>query len=294
MFFYLRHNVKIRKMEEFNPAELKKLYKPAADSHKGQNGKLMIIGGSHLFHAASLWSLQVASRILDMVFYSSVPENNEIVQKAKEEFRNGIIVPRDKIEHYIQEAECILIGPGLPRDEGREEGDEDTKKLTEDLLKKYKDKKWVIDGGSLQTINPNLIPHNAILTPHHKEFETLFNIKYQISNIKDQDEISKIVQGNAEKYHCTVLLKGPEDFISNGTETVRVVGGNAGMTKGGTGDVLAGLTAAIFCKKEAFLSACAASFINKKAGESLYKKVGIYFNASDLANEIPVVMSKYI
>jgi len=63
---------------------LKKLYIPPPDSHKGQNGKLMIIGGSHLFHAASLWALEVASRIVDMVFYSSVPENNQIVKKTKE------------------------------------------------------------------------------------------------------------------------------------------------------------------------------------------------------------------
>ena len=62
------------------------------------------------------------------------------------------------------------------------------------------------------------------------------------------------------------------------------------MTKGGTGDVLAGLVAALYCKNDAFLSACAGSYINKKAGESLQKKVGIYFNATDLAAEIPRVM----
>ena len=55
-------------MKTFNPKILKELYKPPAGSHKGQNGKLMIIGGSKLFHAASLWSLKVASRIVDMVF----------------------------------------------------------------------------------------------------------------------------------------------------------------------------------------------------------------------------------
>ena len=79
-------------MREFNPNDLKKLYIPASSSHKGQNGKLLLIGGSKIFHAASLWSLKVASRIVDMVFYSSVPENNQIVQRAKQEFRDGIVV----------------------------------------------------------------------------------------------------------------------------------------------------------------------------------------------------------
>ena len=56
----------------------------------------MIIAGSKLFHAASLWPLKVASRIVDMVYYSSVPENNELVASVKKEFRDGIVVSREK------------------------------------------------------------------------------------------------------------------------------------------------------------------------------------------------------
>jgi len=73
-----------------------------------------------------------------------------------------------------------------------------------------------------------------------------------------------------------------------------VEGGNQGMTKGGTGDVLAGLVAALYCKNEAFLAASAASFINKKAGEDLAEKMGIYFNASDLADQIPKTMERLL
>jgi NAD(P)H-hydrate epimerase len=279
-------------MSEFDVNDLKKLYVPRSDSHKGENGKLLIIGGSVLFHAASLWSLQVASRIVDMVFYSSVPQNNELVEKEKAEFRNGIIVPRNKIEHYIEEADCILIGPGLPRENGVESGDDDTKELTEKLLKTYPNKKWVVDGGSLQTIDPQFIPVNAILTPHFKEFETLFN--FQSNSNEQMPQIQSKVSEMAKKYNCTILLKGEVDLASNGVETVQINGGNAGMTKGGTGDVLAGLVAALYCKNDAFLSATVGSFINKQAGESLAKRMGIYFNASDLAGEIPVVMKSLL
>ncbi len=283
-------------MIDFSIEELKKLYKPAFNSHKGQNGKLMIIGGSKLFHAASLWSLKVASRIVDMVFYSSVPENNQIIIEQKKEFRDGIIIPRDKIDNYIQEADCILIGPGLPRKNGEEAGDDDTKELSERLLKKYKDKKLVIDGGSLQVIDPEFIPHGSILTPHHREFRDL-KLKIKNEKLKITIQNSKIeeqAQIFAREFNCVVLLKGSVDIVSNGKETVQVRGGNAGMTKGGTGDVLAGLVAALYCKNEAFLSACIASYVNKKAGEELYKKVGVYFNASDLLDEIPKVMKSLI
>lgn len=271
-------------MEKFDPDEIKKLYRPSQASHKGQNGKLLLIGGSHLFHAASLWSLKVASRIVDMVFYSSIPENNQIVQKAKEEFRDGIVVPRDKLDTYIKESECILIGPGLPRKEGEELGDDDTKELTIKLLGSHPDKKWVIDGGSLQVIKPTIIPKTAIITPHHLEFKTLFGIEANDANVAEM----------SEKYDLTILLKGQEDIVCDKTKCLKVFSGNPGMTKGGTGDVLAGLVAALYCKNEAFLSACAGSFINKKAGDELYKRMGPYFNASDLANQIPETMKMLI
>ncbi len=271
-------------MDEFNPQVLKNLYVAPVGSHKGENGKVLIIAGSKLFHAASLWPLKVASRIVDMVFYSSVPENNEIVKK---EFRDGIIVPRNKIDDYINEADCILIGPGLPREEGVEEGDDDTKELTEGLLGKYPEKKWVIDGGSLQVIDPEVLSNlktTPILTPHHKEFERLFKTG---GNEKTAEEMAK-------KYNAVIILKGAEDIVclpAGGCLKIR--GGNAGMTKGGTGDVLSGLVASLYAKNDAFLSACAASYINKKAGDSLFERVGPYFNASDLASEIPKVMKGY-
>lgn len=249
----------------------------------------MIIGGSKLFHAASLWALKVASRIVDMVYYSSVDENNQIVQKAKEEFRDGIVVKRSQIDSYIQEADCVLIGPGLPRLEGQEEGDDDTKTLTERLLKDYSHKRWVIDGGSLQSMDPKFIPKDAILTPHEKEFSALFKLKTQNSNVKTTTQNSKVGE-MARRYNCTILLKGQKDIVCSQKECVEIRGGNAGMTKGGTGDVLAGLVAALYCKNDAFLSASAGSYINKKAGDQLFKRVGPYFNASDLTDEIPRAM----
>jgi len=261
-------------METVTIDDVKKLILPARGSHKGQNGRLLVIGGSHLFHAASLWSLTVASRIVDLVHYSSVPENNAIVHEEKKEFRNGIVVPRGELGPYIEEDDCILIGPGMTRDT-------ETEAITNELFKKYPDKQWVIDAGSLQMMDISIIPKNAILTPHHGEFAHAFG----------SEEVAEV----AKKFHCIVLLKGEKDIACNADgECWAIEGGNPGMTKGGTGDVLAGLIAALACKNDPFLATIAGSFINKKAGDALYKTVGPYFNATDLANEIPVVMKKLL
>jgi len=250
--------------------DLTTLTVPIPGSHKGQNGRLLIIGGSELFHAAGLWALEVASRIVDLVHYSSIPENNASVKK---EFRNGIVVPRSDIKAYIEEDDAILIGPGMTRDH-------ETEELTNTLFKKYPQKQWVIDAGSLQMMDVSLIPKNAILTPHHAEFARVFG----------SADISDV----AKKYHCIILLKGERDIAASPTEMKVIEGGNEGMTKGGTGDVLAGLIAALACKNDPFLATIAGSFINKKAGDELYKTVGPFFNASDLAAQIPRTMKSLL
>lgn len=248
---------------------LKNIKLPPADSHKGQNGKLLIIGGSELFHAASKWSLDVASKFVDMLFYSSVPSNNELIKEAKQNFWNGIVVPRDEVEKYIEEADCILIGPGMERAE-------ETATIVNNLLEKFPAKKWVIDAGALQMVDPQLLRENHIITPHLKEMELLK---------------SKL---NKQTIPATVLLKGPSDTITNLEETLTIEGGNAGMTKGGTGDVLAGLVAALYCTHDALTACVVSSYVNKKAGEELFKTVGPYFNASDLTTMVPQIFWKIL
>lgn len=271
-------------MQALDPKEFTNFYKPPADSHKGQNGKLLVIGGSRLFHASIFWAADVASRIVDLVHFTSpANENNDLVRtKLKAGFWNGIIIDWSEVDSYAKEDDCILIGPGMPREEGEQPGDVDTGEITNRLLTKYQDKKWVIDGGALQEMNKKLLNKNHIITPHQGEFKRLFKTDANPENAKKM----------AQKHGCTILLKGQSDTVCTPSSCVSVQGGNPGMTKGGTGDVLAGLVAALYCKNDAFLSAKIGSYVNKKAGDELYKIVGTSFNSSDLVSQVPTILKE--
>jgi NAD(P)H-hydrate epimerase len=250
------------------------------------------------------------------------------------------VVDWKDVEGYIEEDDVILIGPGMTRQEpssvipakagiylnrfrliGRNDNEnrmtiktaaknDNTAFIVNYLLKKYPDKKWVIDGGALQEVDLGLISKSCILTPHRKEFLNLFNKSSRgqfigrgdlvlnsdcrVANAPRNDEEGADASRCAglSKYlnNCTILLKGQTDIVCQGKKCTEIKGGNAGMTKGGTGDVLAGLAAALFTKNDSWTSATMASYINKKAGESLHKRVGPYFNAEDLVKEVPLTI----
>jgi hydroxyethylthiazole kinase-like uncharacterized protein yjeF len=243
---------------------------PQDDSHKGQNGKLLIIGGSDLFHAASRWSLDVASKFVDMLFYSSTPENNQLIKEAKQNFWNGIVVEEKDRNSYVAEADVVLIGPGMMRTE-------ETQTVVNELIRKFPDKKMVIDAGALQMVDPMLLNKNHIITPHKKEILTL------VKKIPEKAIDYLLMNG------VTILLKSKVDEVVVKDHHYAIKGGNPGMTKGGTGDVLSGLISAIYCKTDAVTSAVVGSYINKKAGDSLHEFVGPFFNSTDLVNAVPEV-----
>lgn len=263
---------------------LSKINLPEQNSHKGQNGKVLIIGGSQLFHSASLWSAEVASHFADMVHYCSTEENNEIFLSLKTKFRNGIVVHRDQLDAYLTEDDVILIGPGLERND-------ETKKLTKRVLLKAQYKQLVIDAGSLQMMKPEMLAtlkRPAIVTPHQQEFEQLFGISI---TDKSTEEKAKVVQEMASKYHCIILLKAITDFVSDGRDVILIDGGNQGLTKGGTGDILAGLVAGLTTHSDPVSSCVCSSYILKKTAEALFLDRGYWYNNSDILDTIPKVVN---
>ncbi|KUK79214.1 MAG: YjeF-like carbohydrate kinase [Microgenomates bacterium 39_7] len=287
---------------------LSQLNLPAPSSRKGDNGKLLIIGGSNLFHAASRWSLEIASKLVDMVFYSSVPSNNQLIKEAKQDFWNGIVVSRQDLESYLEEADCILIGPGMERQQldpsyhlqsrefyidnqpSKKDWNNNTQKISNYLLAKYQTKKWVIDAGALQMIDPLLLNSNCIVTPHHRELEILINNANHQNNDVDKSSLESLEAISKKLGNCSILLKGQVDQVVHQGGSYFIGGGNAGMTKGGTGDVLAGLLAGLYTVNDILPSMIAASYINKAAGDWLHQEVGPFYNATDLVEAIPRVL----
>jgi len=270
---------------------LSKLTLPNSNSHKGQNGRVLIIGGSSLFHSASLWAAEMASHFCDMVHYSSTVENEKIFLSLKKTFRNGMIVPKEKLMEYVKEDNVILVGPGMMR-----EGEEAkyTFDLTKSLIKNFPEKQFVFDAGALQVMKPEWLKNlkkSAVITPHQKEFETLFG--KSIFKLPFEEKV-KLVQEMAGKYKVIILLKAIIDIISDGKETYVVEGGNAGLTKGGTGDILAGLTTALSTNNLALASAVASSILLKKTGEKLFHSKGYWYNVSDIIGMVPEVLNELI
>jgi len=274
----------------FDPDEIKKLYQPLRDSTGEDNGQVTIIGGSSLFHGAPLLALKVASRIVDMVFFASPePSVGRVAEQLKSKLSSFIWVPWEEVEDYIAKSDAVLIGPGfmrfrsekVPRSQrsgGYDETAKVSRDITERLLKKFSKKRWVIDAGSLQVMDADWIPKGAILTPNKKELELLFGKM-------DAKEAAK-------KYGCIVVQKGPTTLVCEEDKCAEISNGNAGLTKGGTGDILAGLTVALYAKNDAFLAASCASYTTKAAADELYERVGTNYNADDLAENLPKTLFK--
>lgn len=270
-------------MKTIDQSIVKKLRLPRPDSHKGDNGRLLIIAGSEKYHGSLIYAVKAASRIVDLIYVSTTKENRALIRKLKEKTAEIITVRHPELDSGSRtgfrlggrndsQFDCVLIGPGMG-----------VSKRTYNLVRAVLRSKIkaVLDADALNVMDGKLLKllhRDVILTPHKTEFKRVFKI----------DTKSTIVENMAIKHNCTIVVKGKVDVVASQGQGVGLnYTGNAGMTKGGTGDVLAGLIAALFCKNDAYTSAAAAVYVNGLAGDELFKRVGPYYDAEDLADEIP-------
>ena len=271
------------------PGDLLRLNKRNIASHKGQNGNVLIVGGSNEYSGAP--ALAALSALRSGVDISTVACPNSVATPIRS-YSPDLIV-RGLSDNYInfddtskilelsKKADSMVIGCGI----GMEE---ETALALNEMIEKIQ-KPIVIDADALKILNSDLISQHRneiVLTPHKSEFKAFFGIDIP-ENLNQKIDI---VMEYSRACNCTVVLKGDIDIISNGKTVKLNSTGNPGMTVGGTGDVLAGLIGGLIAQgHDAYESACLGSFINGTAGDIAKKEYGYNFLASDVLRYIPQV-----
>jgi NAD(P)H-hydrate epimerase len=270
------------------------------DSHKGQNGIVLVVGGSKTYVGAPALAGLAALRAGCDLSIIAAPEKTSwaisrlspdlITVKLKGEYLNKKNLKQ--IIPLIKKADAILIGPGsgVSKETGPLFGEiiDESKRLK---------KKLVIDADCLKQVRLGQLS-DTIITPHHKELDLILRNSgekrladriLKKSDIKDKARLLQANLGRFFKRNNVMLLKGRVDAMITSNKIILMRGGNPGMTVGGTGDVLAGLCASYLAQtQDLALSAALASRNNKSIGDALLKKsnFGFGFIASDLLREI--------
>lgn len=283
-------------MEKFDKSWLSKLWRPTDSDTKFGGGQITIVGGSSLFHGAPILALRVASRLVSMVYFASPSADREVVNQIKAALGSFIWIPTAEIHEYIAKSDAVLIGPGMMRNKKEADGvacddiGKITKEITMAIFAKFPDKKFVIDGGSLQVIHAYDIPKGSVITPNRKEFFMLFG--EEIS--EDHEKAVVQIKTKAKEFGLVLVHKAPTSIVTDGDRIVQIDGGNPGLVKGAVGDVVAGLTVGFLAKNEPILAAGAAVYLTKKAADRLAAKKSFMFNADDLAEEVTRVFGEEI
>ena len=264
-----------------------------SSSRKGDNGKVLVLGGSYIYHGAPALSSLAALRTGADLVYTCVPKIN--VQSTRAVSPNLIVIPladskltRGAVNKLLgqipSDLDSSTIGMGLSIQDP-----EALKLLVKSLLDR--DVRLSLDASTLVNyILPLLSGKNVIVTPHQGEFKRMFG------EVPPESKKSRIVMVEkfAKKHSVTIILKGSTDIISNGTTTYLNPKNIPAMTVGGTGDILSGIIAGILAQNRDVLeSAVTATYFNGLAGKMTQKKFGTHMTATDLLDVLPIVMKSF-
>ena len=272
---------------------VKKTVKPRyVQSRKGDNGLVLIVGGSRIYHGAPLLS-SIAALIsgTDLV-YTAIPKINLVSSKMFSPNLIFIPLPDDKLtmgssrkllSSMPKKVHSAAIGMGL--------GISKTNSLCFLIRKLLEDKTCLIlDASSLiPDVLNEIINTKSVVTPHAGEFKRMFG---QDPGQTKSEQIS-IVEKHAKDNGIVIVLKGYWNIVSDGDQVSVIDRTTPSMTVGGTGDVLSGLISGFLTKNNPFESSVLGLFFNGMAGLNLYKKLGLHLMASDLLEELPLVMKEF-
>jgi hydroxyethylthiazole kinase-like uncharacterized protein yjeF len=253
-------------------------------SHKGENGEVLVIGGGPYVGAPAL-SAQAALRAgADLVRVTCPTAVSHEIQGYREDL---IVRPMEgrKFEpahvgpvlEFAAQHDVVVIGPGLG-------DDEETLEAARAIIEGY-DGTAVVDADALRTVPAIETEATLVCTPHQGEL-----VRMGGGTTEGWRERRDLVESFADDLGHTLLVKGHYDVVSDG-ETTRVSRtGNPGMTVGGTGDVLAGVTGALAAVHEPIHAAAIGAYVNGRAGDIVCEERGDGLVASDMLDAIPDAM----
>ena len=263
------------------------------NSRKGDNGKVLVVGGSYMYHGAPILSSLAALRAGADLVYTAVPKVN--AQATRAVSPDLIVIPladskltRGAVHKLLGQIppgiDSATIGMGLAIPDI-----EALKLLIKSLVKL--DVRLSLDASALRKeILPIIKGKNVLVTPHVGEFERMFGEK-----IPDNKKIKiSITEKHAKSNSITILLKGADDIITNGTITLINSKKTPAMTVGGTGDVLSGIAASMLSRNRCVIeSAASAAFLNGQAGKIVQKQFGMHMIATDLIDVLPLISKAF-
>lgn len=266
-----------------------------SNSHKGNNGRLLIVGGSADYSGApAIAGMAAIGAGVDLVYVVAPQKAAEAIKATSPDLivksLDGDNLSLDNAQDIIELSEnvdAVLLGPGAGISD-------DTLKLFNLLVAKIK-KPIVLDADALKQVEMSLIKNreDIILTPHIFEFKSFFKVNNDLKLDIDSYDFKKVDENITQFQQITrqikgsVVVKGQYDLILSGTKFKINKSGNPGMTVGGTGDALSGIAVSLFAQGlNAFDSAALAVFINGLAGDKAFDEKGNGFSATDLVSFI--------
>ena len=215
-----------------------------ADGHKGNFGKLLVLGGCVGYTGAPYLAASAAEHSGCGLTYLGVPESIWAIEAAKcagampfplpEADGKLCITSLDAMQDKLNACDVVALGPGLGR--GKE-----TEQLVHALLRQVKGP-LVLDADGLNALAgcaERLCERRGrvtILTPHDGEFARLSGRTLKELSSKDR---AAYACGFAQAHGCIVVLKGHRTFIALPDGTLyRNTSGTSALSKGGSGDVL--------------------------------------------------------
>jgi len=253
-------------------------------SHKGDHGEVLVVGGGPYTGAPAL-SAQAALRAGADLVRVATPES---VAREVQGFEESLIVRPlpgerlraghvDRLLDLAADHDAVVFGPGL--------GDADeTGAAAREFLSSF-DGTCVVDADPLGEVPKVETDAELICTPHQGELLAMGG-----ETADDWRERRELVADFAADLGHTLLVKGAYDVISDGDRTRVGRTGNPGMTVGGTGDVLAGITGALASVREPVTAAGLAAYVNGRAGDLVVEEQGYGLLATDLLGRIPAAM----